>query len=85
MTLINVKDSLIFNLRLGAAQLFAQDMNSLMNISRDDQLNVEVTTASKASEAYQHVPDVAAIVTKHELKRFWATKLSDLMDSDFDK
>ena len=61
-------------------QVFAQDTEELMEMSLEDILNMEVTTASKSAEKLSDAPGVISVVTKDELDRFGGTTLRDIVE-----
>lgn len=60
--------------------LIAQETEDLMDMSLDDLLNMEVTTASKSAEKLSDAPGVISVVTKDELERFGGTTLRDILE-----
>jgi len=63
-----------------STQLFAQDVGDLMEMSLDDLLNMEVTTASKSAEKLSDAPGIVSVVTQDEIQRFGGTTLRDILE-----
>jgi outer membrane receptor for ferrienterochelin and colicins len=68
-------------LLLGAAYAAEQPSQSGDdNISLQELLNIQVTTASKTEEKLSDAPGVISVVTKDEIKRFGGNTLADVLD-----
>lgn len=52
----------------------------LLEMSFEDLLNMDVTTASKSSEKLFDAPGVISVITKDELNRFGGTTLKDILE-----
>lgn len=76
------KISIVFSLFLFLSwiQLPAQEMEDLMDMSLDDLLNLEVTTASKKAEKISDAPGIITVITAKELKSFGATNLMEALE-----
>ncbi len=59
---------------------FAQDLDDLMDLSLDDLLNMEVTTASKKAEKTSDAPGVVTVITGKEIAGFGAQNLMDVLE-----
>jgi outer membrane receptor for ferrienterochelin and colicins len=61
-------------------QLIAQETEDLMEMSLEDLLNMDVTTASKSAEKLSDAPGIISVVTNDELQRFGGTTLRDVLE-----
>ncbi|MDH7599651.1 MAG: TonB-dependent receptor [Sedimentisphaerales bacterium] len=52
----------------------------IFEMSLEELLNVEITTASKAQDRQSDAPGVVSVVTKDELRRFGGTTLRDVLE-----
>ncbi|MBN2008702.1 TonB-dependent receptor [candidate division KSB1 bacterium] len=66
-------------LTLGSVAI-AQDTDDLMDMSLDDLLNMEVTTASKKAEKTSDAPGIISTITKEEIKYFGGNSLNDILE-----
>ncbi len=55
-------------------------MEESFEISLEDLLNMEVTTASKSAEKQSDAPGIITVLTKDELKRYGGTTLTDVLN-----
>ncbi|MBN2010985.1 TonB-dependent receptor [candidate division KSB1 bacterium] len=60
--------------------LFAQETEDLMDMSLDDLLNMDVTTASKSAEKLSDAPGIISVLSNDELERFGGTTLRDILE-----
>lgn len=58
----------------------AQEIEDLMDLSLDDLLNMEVTTASKKAEKTADAPGIITTITSEEIKYFGANSLKDILE-----
>ncbi|HEX9934120.1 MAG TPA: TonB-dependent receptor plug domain-containing protein, partial [bacterium] len=65
---------------LAPLSLPAQERENVMDMSLEDILNLQVTTASKSAERLSDAPGVISVVTRDELERFGATTLKDVLE-----
>ena len=62
------------------AMIIAQGTEELMELSLDDLLNMEITTASKSAEKLSDAPGVISVLSQDDLKRFGGTTLRDILE-----
>lgn len=60
--------------------VFAQDVDDLMDMSLEDILNMEVTTASKSAEKLSDAPGIISVLTSDDIERFGGTTLRDMLE-----
>jgi len=72
---------------LGTINMYAQEdstnvasADDLLEMSFEDLLNMEVTTASKSAEKLSDAPGVISVITKDEIERFGGNTLKDLLE-----
>jgi len=59
--------------------LQAEEIESLTDLSIEDLMNIEVTTASKKSEKISDAPGVMTVITEQDIKNFGAQNLLDVL------
>ncbi|MEJ2627460.1 MAG: TonB-dependent receptor [bacterium] len=57
----------------------AQDTENLMDMSLEDILNMEVTTASKTSQKISEAPSIVSVITANEIKNMGARDIVDVL------
>ena len=57
-----------------------QDTDDLLDLSLNELLNLEVTTASKTAEKLLDAPGVISVITNDELEHFGGTTLRDILE-----
>ncbi len=62
-----------------SAQVFAQSTKDLMEMSLDDLLNMDVTTASKTSQKASEAPSIVSVITAREIKNMGARNIVDVL------
>ena len=60
--------------------LTAQEKGNVLDMSLEDILNMQVTTASKSSEKQSDAPGIISVLTKDELERFGGLTLKDILE-----
>ena len=60
--------------------LSAQERENVMDMSLEDILNMQVTTASKSLERQSDAPGIISVLTRDELERFGGTTLKDILE-----
>ena len=59
---------------------FAQDINELVNMSLEDILNLQVSTASKIEENLNDAPGIITVLTNQEINNFAAQNLGQILN-----
>ena len=77
---VRVLSGLIFLVFILQTNLFAQETEDMLDMSLDDILNMEVTTASKSAEKLSDAPGVISVLSQDDLKRFGGTTLRDMLE-----
>lgn len=73
--------SLFLLLAGGISQsVYAQEDQKLSELSLEDLLNMDVTTASKSEEKQSDAPGILSVLSKDELNRFGGTTLRDILE-----
>ncbi len=72
---IGIENSNVINVTMDSLK-----MDDLLDLSLEDLLNIEITTASKTSEKQSDAPGVISVITKDELQMFGGTTLKDILE-----
>jgi len=60
--------------------IYAQEEQKLSELSLEDLLNMDVSTASKSDEKQSDAPGILSVLSKDELDRFGGTTLRDILE-----
>jgi len=60
--------------------IYAQEEQKLSELSLEDLLNMDVSTASKSEEKQSDAPGILSVLSKDELDRFGGTTLRDILE-----
>ncbi len=79
---MKVKLLIVFCFALFATTIFAQEQKTeqLAEMSLEDLLNMDVSTASKSDEKQSDAPGILSVLSKDELERFGGTTLRDILE-----
>jgi outer membrane receptor for ferrienterochelin and colicins len=73
--------SLIFLLLLSVINVYAQeDDSAIYELTLEELMNIEVTSASKSSESVQDAPAIITVISESEIKSYGALTLQDVLD-----